>query len=91
MHATAIPLDGLHPWYSTASLLAVPTNDAELLAHLQAVLDRLLEEVDDDEEHPLMTWLDAIGERIEAYEAEDYPNPGGGLANRAAAASDGGA
>ena len=74
MNAPAIPLDDLRPWYSTAPLLAVPANDEEL-ARLQAVLDRLLEEIGDDEGHPLMPWLDAIGERIEAYEAQHYPMP----------------
>jgi HTH-type transcriptional regulator / antitoxin HigA len=74
MNAPAIPLDDLRPWYSTAPLLAVPVNDEEL-ARLQAVLDRLLEDIGDDEDHPLMPWVDAIGERIEAYEAEHYPMP----------------
>ena len=74
MNAPAIPFDDLRLWYSTAPLLAVPRNDDEL-ARLQAVLDRLLEEIGDDEDHLLMPWLDAIGERIEAYEAEHYPMP----------------
>ena len=74
MNAPAIPLDDLRPWYSTAPLLTVPSNDDDL-ERLQAVLDRLLEEIGDDEDHPLMPWLDAIGERIQAYEAEHYPMP----------------
>lgn len=74
MNAPAIPLDDLRPWYSTAPLLAVPSNDEDF-AQLQAVLDRLLEEIGGNENHPLMPWLDAIGERIETYEAEHYPMP----------------
>jgi HTH-type transcriptional regulator/antitoxin HigA len=74
MNAPAMPLDDLRPCYSTAPLLAIPSNDEEL-AQLQAALDRILDEVGDDEDHPLMPWLDMIGERIEAYEAEHHPMP----------------
>jgi HTH-type transcriptional regulator/antitoxin HigA len=61
-------------WYQTAPLLTAPTNDDEL-AELQEALDFLLEEIGEDEEHPLIPWLDAISDNIQAYEAEHYSMP----------------
>lgn len=61
-------------WKHTAPLLALPEDD-EAFNRTQQVVDFLLDEIGEDESHPLVPLLDVLGERIEQYEAIHYPMP----------------
>lgn len=40
-----------------------------------ALMNRILDEVGDDERHPLASLLDLVGELVSAYEARSHPLP----------------
>ncbi len=55
----------------------VPHNEAEY-SRLVAVLDRLIDQVGEDESHPLASLMEVLGALIERYEAEHVPELGSG-------------
>jgi HTH-type transcriptional regulator / antitoxin HigA len=70
---TGIPLELQQHWTAISPLLSL-RNEQE---YDQAVerLNRLLDEVGTDEQHPLYTLLDTLGTLIHAYEEEHHPIP----------------
>lgn len=59
-------------WQPLAENLFVPRNE-EQYEQLVAWLDRLVDEVGENEEHPLASLMDVLGVLIERYEAEFVP------------------
>lgn len=49
-----------------------PANDKDY-EYLENILDRLIDEVRDDEKHPLALAMQIIGENLEQYDNEHYP------------------
>jgi len=54
-------------WPQMSSVLSVP-RDPESYNHLISVLDSLIDEVGENESHPLASLLEVIGNLIESYE-----------------------
>jgi HTH-type transcriptional regulator/antitoxin HigA len=59
-------------WPSVAKILYVPHDDAEY-DRLVSVLDQLIDEVGEDETHPLASLMEVIGTLIEKYEDDHTP------------------
>ncbi len=59
-------------WPSVAKILYVPHDDAEY-GRLVEVLDQLIDQVGEDETHPLASLMEVIGVLIEKYEDEHVP------------------
>jgi HTH-type transcriptional regulator/antitoxin HigA len=59
-------------WTTIASTVFVPRIEKEY-KHLVELLDNLIDQVGEDEEHPLASMMDVIGVLIENYEAEHIP------------------
>lgn len=49
-----------------------PSNDKEY-QYLEGILDKLIDEVRDDENHPLALAMQIIGENLEQYDNEQHP------------------
>lgn len=62
-------------WPTVAKILYVPRTEAEY-DRLVAILDQLIDEVGNDESHPLASLMDVIGTLIERYEDENLPEFG---------------
>ncbi len=62
----------LQAWPALSHLVYVPHTEAEY-THLVTVLDTLIDEVGEDEAHPLASLMELIGVLIERYEAEHVP------------------
>lgn len=60
-------------WPSVARVLYVPHDNAEY-EHLVSILDQLIDEVGNDETHPLASLMEVIGVLIEKYEDEHVPH-----------------
>jgi HTH-type transcriptional regulator/antitoxin HigA len=60
-------------WQNVAPLLTI-RNEREYNAAVKR-LNELLDEIGDNEKHPLYSLLDTLGTLIEAYEEEHYPIP----------------
>lgn len=60
-------------WANIAPLLTI-RNEREYNAAVKR-LNELLDEIDDNEKHPLYSLLDTLGTLIHAYEEEHYPIP----------------
>ena len=60
-------------WTNIAPLLTI-RNEREYNAAVKR-LNELLDEIGDDEKHPLYSLLDTLGTLINAYEEEHYPIP----------------
>lgn len=56
-------------WSSIAETVFVPHTEQEY-EHLVELLDSLIDQVGEDETHPLASMMDVIGVLIENYEAE---------------------
>ena len=56
-------------WPSIAQILYFPHSEAEY-DHLVAILDQLIDEVGENEAHPLASLMEVIGVLIEKYEDE---------------------
>lgn len=50
-----------------------PENEADYV-QLQGMLNQLIDTVRDNEKHPLAIAMQIIGENLEQYDDEDYPN-----------------
>jgi HTH-type transcriptional regulator/antitoxin HigA len=61
-------------WPSISNILSVPQNDEELI-HLNTVLDELIDEVGNNENHEFSSLMETIGLLIEKYEEENYQMP----------------
>ena len=70
---TAIPHELQHHWTAISPLLSL-RNEQEYDRAVER-LNRLLDEVGTDEQHPLYTLLDTLGTLIHAYEEEHHPIP----------------
>lgn len=71
---TALLKQAYEHWHYVAPLLTAPENDDDYDALVQ-FLDELLDEVGDDEGHPLASLAARIGDLIEAYDEEHHPLP----------------
>jgi HTH-type transcriptional regulator/antitoxin HigA len=60
-------------WTNIAPLLTI-RNEREYNAAVKR-LNELLDEIGDNEKHPLYSFLDTLGTLIHAYEEEHYPIP----------------
>jgi HTH-type transcriptional regulator / antitoxin HigA len=60
-------------WMNIAPLLTI-RNEREYNAAVKR-LNELLDEIGDDEKHPLYSLLDTLGTLIHAYEEKNYPIP----------------
>jgi HTH-type transcriptional regulator/antitoxin HigA len=70
---TAIPQELQHHWTAISHPLSI-RNEHEYELAVER-LNRLLDEVGTNEEHPLYTLLDALGTLIHAYEEEHHRIP----------------
>lgn len=59
-------------WPSVEPALRVPRTDQEY-RQLVKLLDRLIDEVGEDENHPLASMMEVLGVLIEKYEDEHVP------------------
>ena len=59
-------------WTELSKTVSVPHTDAEY-QRLVAFLDRLVDEVGEDEKHPLASLMEVVGVLIERYEDEHVP------------------
>jgi HTH-type transcriptional regulator/antitoxin HigA len=59
-------------WPLISNFIFVPHTEAEY-DQVVALLDELIDEVGEDEEHPLASLMDLLGTLIEKYEAEYVP------------------
>jgi len=59
-------------WASLAGQVYVPHSDAEY-HRLVALLDSLIDEVGENESHPLASLMEIVGVLIEKYEQEHVP------------------
>jgi HTH-type transcriptional regulator/antitoxin HigA len=62
----------IQAWSSIAETVFVPHTEQEY-EHLVELLDSLIDQVGEDETHPLASMMDVIGVLIENYEAEHIP------------------
>jgi HTH-type transcriptional regulator/antitoxin HigA len=62
----------LQAWPTLSNLVYVP-HTAEEYTRLVAVLDALIDEVGEDERHPLASLMEVMGLLIERYEDEHVP------------------
>lgn len=63
-------------WPPLAESLRVPRTEQQY-DELVALLDGLIDEVGEDEKHPLASLMDVVGVLIEKYEDEHVPELGG--------------
>ena len=70
---TAFPHGLQDHWAVLSPILAIRTEQEYDLALRR--LNDLLDEVGDDEEHPLYTLLDTLGTLVHAYEEQHHPMP----------------
>ena len=59
-------------WPLISSIIVVPHTEAEY-DQVVALLDELIDEVGEDEDHPLASLMELLGTLIEKYEAEHVP------------------
>lgn len=64
-----------HKFHLPLSLFKKPTNMKEY-DKLEKILDALIDEVRDDESHPLALAMQIIGENLELYDNEHFPEIG---------------
>jgi HTH-type transcriptional regulator/antitoxin HigA len=62
----------LQAWPALSHLVYVPHTEEEY-ARLVEVLDNLIDEVGEDEAHPLASLMEIVGVLIERYEEEHVP------------------
>jgi HTH-type transcriptional regulator/antitoxin HigA len=62
----------VNAWSSLADMVFVPHTEAEY-DRLVSLLDRMVDEVGEDESHPLASLMEIVGVLIEKYEDEHVP------------------
>jgi len=60
-------------WPNIRSVFSVPHNEKDF-NNLVNLLDGLIDEVGNNESHPLSSLMETIGSLIEAYESQNYPD-----------------
>ncbi len=60
-------------WTNLTQILFVPRTESEY-KQLVAMLDNLIDEIGEDENHPLASLMEIIGVLIENYEQENVPD-----------------
>jgi HTH-type transcriptional regulator/antitoxin HigA len=71
----ALPMqtrEALTAWPAVERILSVPRNEQQYRS-LVSLLDQLVDEVGENENHPLASLMDVIGVLIEKYEDEHVP------------------
>jgi len=61
-----------HEFHLPLSVFKKPKNDKEYLI-LEEILDQLIDEIRDDENHPLALAMQIIGDNLEQYDNENFP------------------
>src|SRR5437773_8293652 len=61
-----------HKFHLPISVFKKPTNEKEY-SNLEKILDKLIDEVRDNEKHPLAIAMQIIGDNLEQYDNEHYP------------------
>jgi HTH-type transcriptional regulator/antitoxin HigA len=69
----------IHIWPSIKNIFSIPHSEEEY-DQLVTLLDSLIDEVRENEEHPLASLMETIGSLVEAYENEHLPEFGGSAA-----------
>jgi HTH-type transcriptional regulator/antitoxin HigA len=64
-----------HKFQLPITVFKKPTNAKEY-ANLEKVLDKFIDEVKDNEKHPLTIAMQIIGENLEQYDTEHHPSIG---------------
>jgi HTH-type transcriptional regulator/antitoxin HigA len=64
--------EALQMWPSMAPVVFVPHTEEEYL-RIVALLDQLIDEVGEQESHPLASLMEILGVLVEAYETEHVP------------------
>lgn len=64
-----------HKFHIPISMFRKPHNSKEY-AKLERILDKLIDVVRDNEKHPLTMVMQIIGENLEEYDNENYPDIG---------------
>ena len=59
-------------WTPISTLICVPRTDADY-QRLVALLDEITDEVGEDEDHPLVSFMDLLGTIVEDYESSCVP------------------
>lgn len=72
----AVVQQAIEHWQFIAPILTAP-NDEKEYRTLVATLDDLLDIVGDDEQHPLSSLVDRVGDLVSSYEMVHYPMPKG--------------
>ncbi|MFH1975620.1 MAG: helix-turn-helix domain-containing protein [Pseudomonadota bacterium] len=67
-------------WPNIQSVFSVPHNEKDY-NNLVNFLDSLIDEVGDNESHPLSSLMETIGSLIETYESQNYPDMEGDAIN----------
>lgn len=80
MTMTALSIDYVdertkHQFHLPLSVFKKPRN-SEDYSFLETILDRLLDEVRDDQTHPLAIAMQIIGDNLEQYDDEHHPDIG---------------
>jgi len=60
-------------WPNIQSVFSVPHNEKDY-NYLVNLLDSLIDEVGNNESHPLSSLMETIGSLIETYESQNYPD-----------------
>ena len=63
-------------WPGIQNIFSVPHNEEEY-SYLVDMLDGLIDEVGEDESHPLASLMETIGTLIKTYEDQNVPEPQG--------------
>src|SRR5436309_3082094 len=61
-----------HKFHLPLSVFKKPNNDKEY-SILEEILDQLIDEIRDDENHPLALAMQIIGDNLEQYDNENFP------------------
>jgi len=61
-------------WSSLAGKIYVPRSEAQY-QQLVALLDSMIDEVGEDDSHPLASLMEVVGALITTYEEEHVPEP----------------
>ena len=70
---SAAQLDTLtRSWTPISTLVCVPRTGEEY-SRLVSLLDEITDEVGEDEDHPLASFMDVLGSLVHGYEAHSFP------------------
>lgn len=80
MKQSVLKIDYINPktkkeFHLPLTVFKTPQNDKEY-SKLESLLDDLIDEVRDDEAHPLAIVMEIIGENMEQYDNKQHPSLG---------------